>query len=344
MNPKYKDYYALLGVAKTAGEKEIKAAYRKLARKHHPDVNPGNKEAEEKFKDVSEAYEVLSDKEKRAKYDQFGDQWRAYSQGGGPSAGGFPSGGAGGFPGGFRVDFGGPSGAGAGNVPPDLNDFFASLFGGDLGAQTGGGARRSPFGGGNLRTEPQRGQDVEHTLSVSLEEAFYGGTRTLNLSIPTGRYDVGNNREDAVSRRVEVKIPVGIADGQKIRVAGQGLPGQAGNGDLFLVVQIAPHSQFERKGDDLTVDVPIPYTAAALGGEAKVPTLKGTPLTMKVPAGTQSGQRFKLGGQGMPRLRGSGNGDLYARAKITVPKNLSERERELLAELAGLGTNTGEAR
>lgn len=398
MGPSYKDYYKILGVEKSASEKEIKSAYRKLARKFHPDVNPGNKEAEEKFKDISEANEILSDKEKREKYDRFGDQWKMYSQGGNGGAG-FP-GGAGGFPGGFRVEYGGPSGGAAGG--PDLNDLFATLFG-DMGAGPGAGRRsgarpnvRFSEGfdgervGGGPTTAPRRAApDSEAVINVSLEDAFNGATRALQLSVPetcqtcrgqgvrstgtsrgcpachgtgkqsrgflgmggvcdmcggTGQTDLENcptcRGEGTVERprRVEVKIPAGVGEGQKIRLAGQGpaAPGGGPNGDLFLVVHIEPHPMFERKGDDLYVDVPLLYTEAALGGEAKVPTLKGTRLTMRIPAGTQSGQTFRLGGQGMPKLRGGGSGDLFARAKVTVPKTLSARERELLTELAAL--------
>jgi molecular chaperone DnaJ/curved DNA-binding protein len=337
MGPSYKDYYSLLGVGKTVSDKEIKSAYRKLARKYHPDVNPGDKAAEEKFKDISEAYEVLSDKDKREKYDRFGDQWKAYSQAGfDPSAansGGFPGGG-------FRVEYGGGDGAQFGN----LNDLFASLFGGDAfggGGGTAAGRGRNPFSGfGRGSAAPaQRGQDVETEITVSLDDAFHSATRSLQLSVPTGRYDLDRGGTNETTRRVEVKIPAGVADGQKIRLASQGGPGPAGNGDLYLVVRVAPHAQFERKGDDLYTDVPVPFTDAILGGEIKVPTLKGTRLTMKLPPGTQSGQSFRLSGQGMPRLRGAGSGDLYARVKITVPKSLTERERELVRELASLHEN-----
>jgi DnaJ-class molecular chaperone len=346
MGPEYKDYYAVLGVNKNATEKEIKAAYRKLARKFHPDVNPGDKTAEEKFKQITEANDVLSDVEKRKKYDQYGDQWKAYSQGGFP---GGQAGGQGGF-GGFgsngpkvRVDYGGAEGM------PDLNDLFATLFGpeafnnGRSGAQTGGFRNRGSAAGdpfAQFRTResaPQRGSDVEAHLTVTLEEAFNGGSRNLTLTSQPERYDTGSPNTGGNVRRVEVKIPTGVSDGQKIRLAGQGNPGPAGNGDLYLIVSVTPHTQFERKGDDLYVDVPVPYTDAALGGEAKVPTLKGTRLTMTLPAGTQSGRSFRLGGQGMPKLKGGGNGDLYARIKITVPTVLSERERELLSELQRIG-------
>ena len=331
MGPEYKDYYAVLGVGKNASEKEIKAAYRKLARKHHPDVNPGDKAAEETFKRISEANDVLSDPEKRKKYDQYGDQWKAFSQGGYPNSGGF------GGPGGpkVRVDYPGPDGA------PDLNDLFATLFGpeafGGGGAQ-GGFRNRStaadPFGQFRQReAPPQRGSDVEAQITVTLEEAYSGGTRNLTLTTPPDRFDTSGSNAGGATKRVEVKIPAGVADGQKIRLTGQGNTGPAGNGDLYLIVSVAPNASFERKGDDLYVDVPVPYTSAALGGEAKVPTLKGTRLTMTLPAGTQSGRAFRLGGQGMPRLRGGGSGDLYARIKITVPKTLTDRQRELLEEL-----------
>jgi molecular chaperone DnaJ len=268
-----------------------------------------------------------------------------------------------------------------------------------MGAGTSGGRgnRRSStanfrfddgFGGSAARASaPRRGPDSEATINVSLEEAFNGATRSLQLSVPetcqtcrgqgvratgtsrtcpncngsgqqrrgfmgtSGVCDMcgGTGQTDLEScsacrgegtierpRRVEVKIPAGVAEGQKIRLAGQGVGGPGGNGDLFLVVHIEPHGTFERKGDDLYVDVPIPYYDAALGGEVRVPTLKGTRLTMRIPAGTQSGQSFRLGGQGMPNVRGGAAGDLYARARITVPKTLSARETELLTELARL--------
>lgn len=323
MGPSYRDYYNILGVNKTASDKEIKAAYRKLARKYHPDVNPGDKAAEDKFKQISEAHEVLSDKEKRGKYDRFGDQWKAYSQ-----AGADPSAAGAGFPGGFRYGE---------NVDPsqfgEFNEFMASIFG-DEGR---GGRRGVRMGFGGTRAAPRRGQDVEAAVTVTLEEVFTGATRVLTLSVPreNERYDLSRPQPEAQSRRVEVKIPAGVAEGQRIRLAGQGGASPGGAGDLYLVVHIAPHALFERAGDDLSVDVPVLYTHAALGGEIKVPTLKGTRLTMTIPPGTSSGQKFRLGGQGMPRLRGgTGNGDLFARIKITVPKTLTERERELLSELA----------
>ena len=323
-SPNYKDYYKILGVQKTATEKEIKTAYRKLARKHHPDVNPNDKASEARFKEVQEAYEVLGDADKRGKYDRFGDQWKAYSQAEAAGAGGFP--GAGGAaPGGFRMDYGG-------NVDPsqfgDMNDLFASLFG------EGAGGVRGRGGFGSMRTPQQRGGDVEAALTITLEEAYNGVTKTLNLSTEQ-RYDLNRSAyTDGANKRVEVKIPAGVDEGQRVRVAGQGAAGAAGNGDLYLIVNIAPHITFERKGDDIYADVPVPFYDAALGGEVRVPTPKGTRLTMRIPAGVQSGQSLRLAGQGMPKLKsGGGFGDLYARIKVTVPRILGDRERELMTEL-----------
>jgi len=364
----YKDYYKILGLSKTAAEKEIKSAYRKLARQYHPDVNPGDKSAEDKFKDVGEAYEVLSDSDKRSKYDQFGDQWKSYSQGGGfsPNAGG----GRGDVP----FDFGSAGGG------PGIDDFISSLFGGAAGSGGFGGfsAGRTPS-----RSSRQTHQDVEYSIEISLEDAYNGTSRTFTVSIPdtcnrcggAGAVSAGKGSPCAVcggSGKVkggrnlfgsslcpqcggtgqamdvcpdchgdgtitkprklsDVKIPAGVSDGQRIRLAGQG----SGGGDLFLKVKVRAHPQFERTGDDLRTDFTVPFTVAALGGEATVETFGGR-KTLNVPPGTQSGQSFRLGGQGMPKLKGGGAGDLYARVKMTVPKDLAPRERELMLELAKL--------
>lgn len=299
----YKDYYKILGVDRNATDKEIKAAYRRLARKYHPDVNPGDKSAEEKFKGISEAYEVLSDKEKRAKYDQFGQYWQHTGQAG---AGQPPPGWEEGF-GGFDFRYG----------PGEAEGGFGSIF--DLLFGQGGAA--GTRGAGSRHTwAPARGRDVEYEIEVSLEDAYSGATRSFTVD----------------GRRIEVKIPPGVKDGSRIRLAGQGEPGPGTEkGDMYLIVKMRPHPAFERKDSDLYTDISVPYTTAALGGEVQVPTVTGK-VSMKIPPGTSSGQAFRLSGQGMPHLKGSGRGDLYARVKVTVPKTLSQRERELLTELAQL--------
>lgn len=300
----YKDYYKILGIGRSASEKEIKQAYRRLARKYHPDVNPGEKAAEEKFKEISEAYEVLSDKDKRSKYDQFGQYWQQVGQPGQRGAGQPPPGWDEGF-GGFDFEAEGPEGG------------FGNLFDLLFGEGRGGAATRDR----HQRTwTPTRGRDLEYEIEVTLEEAFSGATKVLTIN----------------GRRIEVKIPKGVKDGSRIRLAGQGEPSRGTQrGDLYLIVKTRPHPKYERKDDDLYTDVPVLYTTAALGGEVQVQTLTGR-VNMKVPAGTSTGQTFRLSGQGMPHLQGTGKGNLYARVKITVPKTLSQRERELLTELADL--------
>lgn len=290
----YKDYYGILGVKKDAADKDIKQAYRKLARKYHPDVNPGSKESEDKFKEVSEAYEVLSDKGKRAKYDSFGQQWQQFERGGG----GF------GAPEGFRYENFDEYGSG-----PGYGDFFEMLFGPRGGERAGRSAR---------------GHDIEAQIDVTLEEAYDGTTKAFTIGLsPRGQ-----------SKRLEVKIPAGVREGSRIRLAGEGGSGPTGaKGDLYLIVRMAPNSRFERKGDDLYTEAAAPFTTAILGGEIQVNTVKGR-VTMKIPAGTQSGQTFRLGGKGMPRLGKSGHGDLYARIRVSVPKHLTARQRELIQELA----------
>ena len=297
----YKDYYKILGVDRNAEEKEIKQAYRRLARKYHPDVNPGDKQAEEKFKEISEAYEVLSDKEKRVKYDQFGQYWQQAEAAGrsGAGAGTPPPGWEQGF-GGFDFDAGAPSGFG---------DIFEMIFGGRE-EQTRGG----------VRWETPSGRDLEYEIEVTLEEALNGATKSFTVD----------------GKRVEVKIPKGVKEGSRIRLAGQGATGHGGRkGDLYLIIKMRPHPRFERRGDNLYTDVDIPYIVGALGGEVKIPTLSGK-ASMKIPAGTSSGQTFRLTGQGMSKLSDKNRGDLYARVRLTVPRTLSDKQRELLMELAQL--------
>jgi DnaJ-class molecular chaperone len=305
------DYYRVLGVSRSATDKDIRQAYRKLARQYHPDLNPGDKAAEARFKEIGEAYEVLSDAEKRKKYDRYGHNWQqAEAAEAAARQGGFGNARWGPGQGGVRFE-----------TMDDLNDSdFGDLFGELFG---GGGGRRGGFRG---RTVARPGQDFEQPVDVTLEEAFAGTQRVLQLDGPDGK-----------PRRLEVKVPAGVADGSRIRMAGEGGPGLGGgpNGDLYLVVSVRPHAQFERKGDDLYVDVPVPLDVMLLGGEAQVPTLRGTKLALRIPPETQNGRVFRLSGQGMPRLHGSGRGDLYATAKVVLPTGLSDRQRDLVRELAG---------
>jgi DnaJ-class molecular chaperone len=321
----FKDYYSTLGVSKSASEKDIKQAFRKLARKYHPDVNPGDKAAEARFKEVNEAHEVLSDPEKRRKYDELGANWRMYEQAG---AGG-PQPGAG-----WNVQTGPGGGGGFRTMTPEemeamfgdanpFSDFFNTFFGG--GFSEGGAAR--PGG----RARPRRGRDVEHELDLSLDDAFHGTTRRLAM------------QQEGQTRTVDVRIPAGVQDGSRVRVAGEGEHGAGGapGGDLFLRVRLAPHPVFERKGRDLYVKVPVPVPTAVLGGEAEVRTMTGKPARLKVPPLTQNGQVFRLKGYGMPSPgKSEEKGDLYARIEVTLPTQLSAEEREHYAGLARLQEKT----
>jgi curved DNA-binding protein len=305
----YKDYYKILGVDKRASEREIKRAYRKLARQYHPDLNPGNKQAEERFKVVGEAYEVLSDPEKRHKYDQLGTSYFRWQQHGGDPRGFDWSQWFTQQPGSrrTRVEFGDLDDlfGGAG-----FSDFFQSVFGG-MGGQ--------PRSGQRIR---QKGRDYEQAVEISLEEVARGTQRVL----------------EADGERMTVKIPPGVKTGSKVRVAGKGGRGIGGGpaGNLYLRVAVAAHPVFERQGDDLHCDVPLDLYTAVLGGETEVPTLDGR-VRLKVPAGTQGGRTFRLKGKGLPNLRDRGKrGDLYARARITLPTKLSRKERALFEQLLNL--------
>jgi curved DNA-binding protein len=316
----FKDYYAALGVSKTATDKEIKQAYRKLARKYHPDVNPGDKAAEARFKEINEAYEVLGDPEKRKKYDELGANWRLYEQAG---AAGGP------FAGQWNVNVGGPGGFRTmtaeemeelfGDANP-FSDFFTTFFGGGFGA----GARTRPG-----RARQRRGRDIEHEIELTLEEAYHGTTRRLSLN------------HDGHVRTVDVRIPPGVDDGARVRVAGEGEHGIGGAaaGDLYLRVRLAPHHIFERKGRDLYATVRVPVTTAVLGGEAEVQTPSGRPARLRIPPLTQNGQVFRLKGYGMPAVgKSAEKGDLYARIDVRLPTALTPEERqhyEALAKLAG---------
>jgi DnaJ-class molecular chaperone len=317
-----RDYYQLLGVSRDADEKAIKSAFRRLARKYHPDVNPGNKEAEKKFKEISEAYEVLRDPRKRQQYDQFGHLGANWQHAGAGTPGGWPGG---------RVrpdlDLGGLGG--------NLGDLFEDLLGG-----RGAGV----FSQARMR----RGRDVRAEIELSLEEAFSGVTREVAIpaaqacSVCQGQGIIGQGAvctqcggagQTEQMKRLQVRIPQGVRTGSKIRVAGQGELGASGQrGDLYLIAKIAPHRLFKRQGDDLQIELPVTYAEAALGAEIDVPTMNGR-VAMKLPAGASSGQRLRLAGRGMPRMHGGGRGDLYVEIKVIVPKNLSQEERELTARL-----------
>ena len=333
MAVEFKDYYRILGVDRSADEKTIKSAYRKLARKYHPDVNKGQ---DARFKEIAEAYEVLSDPEKRRRYDTLGPDWQRYAQQGAPTGAG---------PGGFNVEFGD-----AGN----FSEFFRTIFGDVAGSRGRGGGFEDLLGGGVGRAaRRRRGEDVQAGVEISLEEAF-GGTRksfSLELDEPCatcqGSGNVGGKPcatchgtgWQRARREVDVRIPAGVRTGQKVRVSGEGSGGTGGRGDLYLVVSVAPHTQFERKGDDVHVTLPITAPEAALGATIEVPTLRGK-VSMKIPPATSSGRTFRLPGYGMPRLKGGGAGDELITVRIAMPAELTAAERELYERLRALRTDS----
>ena len=323
-----KNYYDILGIKKNATEKEVKQAYRRLARKYHPDVNPGDKSAEAKFKEINEAHEVLSDKDKRQKYDRYGDKWQyadQFAQSGQQTQ---------------YWDFspgGGASYTFSGDDMGDLESVFEGIF---------GGARSSTF---RRRAQPRRGQDLETPVEVTLEEAYNGTSRTISLQVGepctackgSGRIQ---NLPCSVCRgagivagmkRLEVKIPPGVQNGSRVRIAGKGQPSYSGgtSGDLYLKITVKSHATFERHGDNLHVDIPVPLAVAVLGGEVQVPTPKGK-LALKVPPETQNGRVFRLTGQGMPHLGKSTRGDLLGKVNVVLPTKLTEKEKDLFRQLS----------
>jgi len=330
-----KDYYEVLGVSRKATEKEIKQAYRRLARKYHPDVNSGDKSAEARFKEINAAYEVLSDPEKRKKYDRFGENWQYADQ---FTQAGRQSGPFGDFArqGGYTIFDYGDLGSEAG----DLGDILGNIFGG--------------FGARTTSRRPRRGQDIEHPIEVTLEEAYHGSTRTIELQAESpcdvcgGKGAIANAPCYACRglgrvlkpQRLEVKVPAGVRDGSRIRMAGKGGPGYSGgsSGDLYLVVSVRPHHVFQRKDSDLHVEVPVSLIDIMLGGEVDVPTLKGK-VALKIPPETQNGKVFRLAGQGMPRMGDTRKGDLFAKVRVILPEKLTERERELFRQLKELRSN-----
>jgi DnaJ-class molecular chaperone len=314
MPVQYKDYYKSLGVPKDANAEAIRRSYRKLARKYHPDVNK-SAGAEARFKEINEAYEVLSDPEKRRRYEQLGANWQQYEQwqqqGGGR---------------GFEWIFTGPGGIRFGNGgdfdEADLggfSDFFRTFFG-DLGGAPGTARART-------RASARPAPDLEQKIEISLAEAYRGAERALEIRDPTN---------GAAPRRLTVKIPAGVRDGQRIRLAGQGarVRGRA-PGDLYLVVRVQEHPFFRRDADDIHVDLPVSFGEALLGAEVTVPTPKGR-LRLKIPPETQNGRVIRLAGQGMPRMAGGGHGDMYVKVKVVLPQKLSDEERDLVQKLAGM--------
>ena len=360
-----RDYYEVLGIEKGADDAAIKKAYRQMAKKHHPDVNPGDKEAEERFKEINEAYQVLSDPQKRARYDQFGHEQ--------------PGAGAGGY-----GDFSGFGGFGGGGFGFDMDDIFSSFFG-------GGGRSARPQG-------PMRGDDVRYDLTISFEEAANGCEKQINLvhdeNCPTcggsgakpgtnpqtcttcngsgqerviqqtafGRIQnvrtcskcrgTGKIITDPCTKcsgrgkvrtsvRRTVKVPAGIDNGQVLTIRGQGEAGENGGpaGDLLIVVTVRPHKLFKRRDYDLYIDLPLTFTQAALGAEIDVPTL-GKPVKYDFPEGTQPGQTFRIKGAGIPYLRGSGKGDLYVNVTVEVPRKMTEKQKDILRQFEATVTGS----
>ena len=302
----YKDYYKTLGVNKNASTDEIKKAYRKLAMKYHPDRNPDNKEAEDMFKDINEAHEVLSDPEKRARYDQLQNSYATWQQ-------------AGGSPGSFRwEDLFGAGFGGATRVEVndfdgqfgefgDFSDFFRTFFGGGMGQRSSQAGTRRTYG---ARPQPMA---YQQPVTISLYEAYHGTSRTLDIN----------------GQRKTISIPAGVKTGTKVRASGAGPQ----DSDIYLIIEVSPDPRFERRGDDLLTEKKIDLLTAVLGGEVRVETLNGN-VMLKIPPGTQPGQTFRLAGRGMPLLRGKGKfGNLLVQVNVSIPKNLSEKDRRLFEEM-----------
>lgn len=305
-----KDFYQLLGVTKSAGQDEIKKAYRKLAMQYHPDKNPNNKKAEEKFKEISEAYDVLSDPKKKQNYDQFG------------SADGNPFG-AGGFGGAGSNPFGG-GGFRSQNIDPEsFGDIFGDIFGG------------GPFSSGQSRgrgssRQPQRGADLRYTLSLSLEDVFSGCEKVISFVRQQGSKDA--------THRLSVTVPAGVKEGQRLKLAGEGdQPAQGLPGDLYVIVHLQAHPLFKREENDVELDLPIRYTDAILGTQVEVPTLSGR-VQIRIPAGTSTGQVLRLKGKGFPKINSTGHGDMLVKIIVDVPSTINTKQKQLIEELQTNGS------
>lgn len=344
----FKDYYKILGVDKNASEQEIKAAYRKLARKYHPDLNPGDKKAEEKFKEVNEAYEVLGDAAKRKKYDELGSNWeqilrdREYAR-----------------------QYAGPGFEEGAWEPFDLGDFFEAFFGRGTGAREWRPFTSRPFAG------PQKGADLEQEVAVSLEEAYHGAEKRLSVVFENVCPDCGGSGMKVTSQRrqeqiriiteaktcptcrgsgairehkvLHVKIPQGVTEGARVRLAGMGGKGSDGAppGDLYLRIRLLPHRTFQVRGNDLYAELPVLDYEAVLGAEVQVPTLDGS-VWLKIPPGAQTGTQLRLKGRGLPYYQRKEKGDLYFTVKIVIPAHLTEKEKELFKQLRSSRQQRGE--
>lgn len=308
-----KDFYSILGVARSATPEEIKKAYRKLALQHHPDKNPGDKKSEEKFKEISEAYDVLSDTKKREMYDQFGHAGSQQGFGGGP--GGF--GGFGGF-GGAGAGAGAGAGHGAGGDP--FQDIFGDVFGDIF-----GGGR--PGAGARTRRQQTKGTDLRYTLNISFEDSALGVEKIISFIRHRG------GKEE--SAKLSVNVPAGVKEGQRLKLAGEGdLPsGASGPGDLYVIMHIQEHSLFKRQENDVILDLPIAFTDAIIGTNVEVPTLTGKAM-IRIPPGTHSGQTFRLKGKGFPKIGGFGSGDMLVKVLVDTPSHLTNKQKELVEELA----------
>lgn len=304
-----KDFYSILGVSRSAKPDEIKKAYRKLAMKYHPDKNPGDKKAEEHFKELTEAYEVLSDEKKRQMYDQFG-----FAGAGAGYAGAGAGGGGGGF-GGFQQGFGSSD---------DFQDIFGDMFGDVFGGRTGGFRQTR---------RQHRGADLRYTLNISFEDSALGTEKTISFI----RHR--NGREETA--RLAVKVPAGVKQGQRLKLNGEGdgAPQAGPSGDLYVIINVQDHSLFKREEDDVLLDVPVSFTDAILGGEIEVPTLTGR-VALKIPAGTHTGQTFRLKSKGFPKAGGFGAGDMRVRVLVDTPAHLSAKQKELVQELAKSASET----
>ncbi len=302
----YKDYYEVLGVSKGATADEIKKAYRKLARKYHPDANLDNPSAEEKFKEIGEAYEVLKDPQKRQRYDQLGANWKQYANTGRPGGGQS-----------YSNDFGGGRGFNFENMGGGFSDFFEAFFGSSAKQGSSGFDFGNNFGGGGARASSRKGQDLQSTIEITLREAYAGTQRSIRL------------QKENKTRTVNVKIPKGIKNGGKIRLAGEGGPGLGGGpgGDLYMTVNVLPHNVFNRKDNDLHIEVPVTIKEAYLGGKIDIPTFDGK-VDMKLPKRIQSGKTLRLKGKGMPGIKGGSNGNLYVKTRIVFPEKMSSKQKK----------------